>query len=156
MVRAMLRDDYASYQTGSGTGTLLDDDGRSSVPAGIDDTPGPGIPGIPGEHVPGGTVGPLVSVRERVSHGFDEDGNPMWGWTDVVTDVEAIAKGDRTEVSDIAGTSTVRGSYTLLYPAEYRDVKESAEVRAEGFLWRVFKVTRFPDRIMLDVERTDA
>jgi hypothetical protein len=152
MTRAMLRDDYASYRAG-GTGVLLDDDGRSSVQTGIGDTQGPIVPGDPN---PGAKVGPLVTVRERVSQGFDEDGNPMWGWTDVVADIESIATGDRTEVSDAAGTSTVRGSYTVLYPAEYRDVKESAQVRAEGFLWNVTKVTRFPDRITLDVERTDA
>lgn len=152
MTRVMLRDDYGRAGS-SGSGIRLDDDGRSSVQSGIGNTPDVGYPSDPGPH---SSVGPLVTVRERVTDGFDEDGNPRWAWTDVVTDIEAIAVGDRTEVSDAAGTSTVSGSFTLLYPAEYRDVKESAQVLSGGKLWDVTKVERFPDRITLHVERTDA
>jgi hypothetical protein len=150
MARAMLHDDYARSYPSGGSGILLDDDGRSSVPAGVSDTPGPGVPGA---GVPASRVNPLVTVRARVSGGYDDDGNPIWAWTSVVTDVEAILWEDRTEISDKAGTVVTVGTFTVLYPEEFPDIAETAQVLSDGKLWRIRKVDRATDRITLTVER---
>lgn len=155
MARAMLRDDYNRGPASSlnGGGVRLDDDGRSSVPTGIRDTPGPGVPGE--TPPPAHSVGPVVTVRERISQGFDDDGNPKWGWQDVVSNVETIAVEDRQEISDNAGSVLVSATVTFLYPDDYAPIRETAQVRLEGKLWRVVKVIPAPGRTTLKLERNE-
>lgn len=154
MARAMLHDDYKFYRA-SGTGIALDDDSRSSVPAGIN---GIGY----GDHVPGSpvtnptVVNPLVTVRQRYLKGTDEDGNPEYGWHTLFEDREAIRFESRSEVSDSTGLALVKSSVTVLYPADQPLVRETATVLTnDGNRWQVTKVERFPDRLQLDMERID-
>lgn len=153
MVRAMLRDDYNSYYAPGSSGALLDDDGRSSVPTRISDTPGPGVPGA---DTGGGTVNPSVTVRQRLQAGYDEDGNPEWVWSDVVKDQEAIMFVTRTEVSDAAGFASVKATVAFLYGGMMPMIRETASVTtSDGLIWSIAAAERFPDRYQLDLERID-
>jgi hypothetical protein len=149
----MLRDDYNSYYAPGSSGSLLDDDGRSSVPTGISDTPGPGVPG---EDTGGGTVNPLVTVRQRLQAGYDDDGNANWVWADVVRDQEAIMFTARDEVSNAAGIVTVKATVQFLYGGHMPTIRETASVKtSDGLVWSVAGSERFPDRYQLDLERID-
>ncbi|QOP66159.1 hypothetical protein SEA_DANIELLEIGNACE_18 [Arthrobacter phage DanielleIgnace] len=150
MARAMLRDDYGAYLNRPGIG--LDDDSRTSVPAGLRPFPDDTVPNDP--EVPSTTVNPLVTVRQRYQTGYDFDGNPEYGWHPLVTDAEAIQFVSRTESSDTSGLTVVKSTVTLLYTRDLPDVHETATVTtSDGFLWQVTNVERFPDRLQLALER---
>lgn len=150
MARAMLRDDYRNFWPDAGKGLRLDDDTRTAVPTRLGYSPV--VPGVPEDN---GSVNPTVTIRERYSDGYDEEGNALWGWTPVVAEVHAVQWESRTETSDRTGDAVVVARFTLLYPADYPDVRETAVVESGGHLWRVTAVERFPDRIGLVAERID-
>lgn len=152
MARAMLRDDYSGAYPEGGRGMRLDDDSLTSVKAGLGYDPV--VPGVPVPS-PGGSVNPTVTVRERISEGYDDDGNALWSWVAVVADAEAISWEQREEKSDTAAMAVVVGKFTILYPADYPDVRETAVVESGGHSWSVTGVERLPDRILLSVRRID-
>ena len=150
MPRAMLRDDYGRGPV-SCLGVSLDDDSQSSVPISLDPSDGH-TPGVPA-----GSLYPTVTVRERVTTGLDDDGNPKWSWIDTVKDVEAIYWVDRTESSDRGEIAVEKADITFLYPKDFPPVRESASVlTSDGKRWSIEKVDRFPDRIQLTVQRIDS
>jgi hypothetical protein len=153
MARAGLRDDWNAPPTNYKDRVRLDSEDPDVVTAAYGDWPVPPLSG--GTEGPGGSVNPTVTVRERVHAGYDDDGNSMWDWVPVVTDAEAIVWEQRTETSERANTAKVVGDFTILYPAAYASVRESAVVEALGKQWRVTSVERFPDRIQLVTERID-
>jgi hypothetical protein len=149
----MLRDDYSSYRAPGSSGALLDDDGRSSVQAGLapaNDTT------VPGEVGTVNVVNPLVTVRQRFQTGYDVDGNPEYGWHDLVVDREAITFESRTENSDSAGLTVVKSTVVFLYPADQPPVRETATVlTSNGYRWQITGLERFPDRLQLELERIE-
>jgi hypothetical protein len=147
----MLRDDYAGYYAPGTGGVRLDDDAQGRAYSGLSPTVDESVPG---SVEPGPTINPMVTVRDRVHDGYDDDGNPKWSWTDLISGRSAVYWKDRTEVSDAAGSAVVTAQLQILYPDDRPDIAETAQVLADGVLWRVTKVTRLPGRVLLDVERT--
>ena len=158
MVRAMLRDDYAApggYPDVSRRVRLYDDS-RSAVPTVIgglaDATPGDGSTITPTHP----EVFPTITVRGRFSTGYDDDGNPMWSWADVVKDQPALVWEERQEGDERANTSTVTATFTFLYPYSAPEIRESATVlTSDGRRWSVDKLVRAPDRYTATVTRID-
>lgn len=153
MARAGLRDDWNAPPTNYKDRVRLDGEDPDVVTGALGDWPVPPVDG--GTGGPGGSVNPTVTVRERVHAGYDDDGNSLWDWVPVVEDVEAVTWFQRTETSDRANTAKVVGDFTVLYPKQFADVRESAVVESAGKIWRVTSVERFPDRIRLLTERID-
>lgn len=158
MVRAMLRDDYASpggYPDVSRR-VRLSDDSHSAVPAvlgGYEDAiPGDGSTITHGPDV----VFPKITVRGRFSTGYDDDGNPVFAWADVVRDQPALMWEERQEGDERANTSTVTATFTFLYPYSEPEIRESATVLTDdGRRWDVTKLVRAPDRYTATVTRID-
>lgn len=154
MPRAMLRDDYAGYYAPGTGGVRLDDDVRSAgktvLAPDVDET----VPGsLP---APGPKINPLVTVRERFATGYDEDGNPMWSWADVISDQSAISFEEREEVSDVSNLTVQTATLLILYPYSAPAIRESATVLTDdGRRWDITGITRLPDRLQLKVERLD-
>lgn len=154
MARAMLRDDFGSYYTGSCIGTRLDDDSGSSVQIGIGDGTGSGPDG--GAFVPPANLYPLLTIRERFAAGYDDDGNPTWTWADVVDGVGMIAYETREEKDDRAGITLVKADMVFLHPFSAPAIRETATVRtSDGHRWSIDGLKRFPDRLQLEVTRID-
>lgn len=152
MARAMLRDDYGARL--NRPGIALDDDSRTSVPAGLRPFPDTTGPNDPVESP--NRVNPLVTVRQRYQTGYDFDGNPEFGWNPLVTGVEAIQFDSRHESSDSTGLTVVKSTVTLLYSRDLPNVHETATVTTDdGLLWQVTAVERFPDRLQLEIERLE-
>ena len=150
MPRAKLRDDYGPSPVNR-WGISLDDDSESSVPIELDPAGGHE------PQLPPGSMYPTVTVRERVTTGLDDDGNPMWAWTDSVKDVEAIYWVDRTESSDRGEIAVEKATITVLYPRDFAPIRESASVlTSDGKRWSIEKIDRFPDRCQLSVTRVDS
>lgn len=150
MPRSMLRDDYAGWYAPGTGGVRLDDDSQGRAQAVLSPVVDESVPGAV---VPGPTINPMVVVRERVHDGYDDDGNPKWSWTDLVSDRAASFVEDRTEVSDAAGSATVTATLLILYPDSKPEIRETAQVLINGVRWHVTKVARPPGRVILTVER---
>lgn len=153
MPRAMLRDDYAGYYAPGSGGVRLDDDVRSAGKAvlspTVDET-------VPGATVPGVSTNPLVTVRERFGTGYDDDGNVMWSWADVISEKAAISFEESEEVSDAGNTVLQKATLLVLYPYGEPAIRESASVLTnDGRRWSITSIERMPDRLQLKVERID-
>lgn len=150
MTRVRLRDDFRGYPR---VRVRLDDDSYpSAVPTRLDDD----CADCGGGELPADSIYPLLTIRERFSSGFDEDGNPMWMWADVVKDKSMISFETRTEKDDRAGITEVVADMVFLYPFSEPLIRESATVRtSDGYGWRITKIVRFPDRLQVTGNRID-
>lgn len=154
MPRAMLRDDYAGYYAPGTGGVRLDDDSRARGVAGLAPDVDETVPGaLP---APGTRINPLVTVRERFATGYDDNGNPIWNWADVITAQSAVSFEEREEVSDVSNLSVQTATLLILYPYSAPAIRESATVLTDdGRRWKITGITRLPDRLQLKVERID-
>lgn len=153
MPRAMLRDDYAGYYDTSVRGVRLDDDvragGTATLAPVVDES-------VPGSNKPGPNPYPLVTVRERFATGYDDDGNPMWTWADVISQSSALVFEERTESSDSANMAVETATVMVLYAYGEPPIRESATVlTSDGRRWRIKSLKRMTDRYQLDLERID-
>lgn len=149
MARAILRDDFPTYQPAN-PGLALDEDSRSSVPAILEGS----TDVIPGTPRPSGEVYPLVTVRERFSTGRNDDGDLLYSWADTVKDASMIFSETREEVNDKSGLTMIRATMSILYARSAPAVSESSTLHtSDGHSWSVLSVERLPDRLVFTAER---
>lgn len=97
---------------------------------------------------------PTVTVRQRVPQGYDADGDPLFSWTTVVSDV-AVLWEQRREMDDVAGVVDHLAVCQVLYDGNAA-VSESAVVETSfENVWRVVSVRQLPDRLEFDLHRVD-
>jgi hypothetical protein len=120
---------------------LLDGDRRPDL------VPVP-IPSLPGTD----RLLKSFTVRKRTITGEDVDGNSLYGWEDLFTQI-ALSWETRTEV-DAAGVTVVRAQLLIANPSDV-SIDESAVVLDVDTdeLWRVTQVADLPDAARLQLDR---
>lgn len=125
------------------------------VAAGLDDDPKPWKIA---------EVNPTLTVYVRtrpadIDDRYDDNGDPVFTWAALVEDV-AIEWESRTEVDEVAGSSWVSATATILYAGDEK-VDETAYVDVSpgdvhsGGQFRVTKVAQVPGRLELVMVRID-
>lgn len=94
------------------------------------------------------------TVRGRDRAGFDEDGNAVYAWSDLVTGA-ALEWSSRTEIDETAGVTKVVGTLLIANPGNI-PVPETSMVRdSDGRLWDVTGARAHPGSTALQLERLD-
>lgn len=119
---------------------------------------------------------PVLTVRQPTRNGFDDDGNPKWTWTTVLSGPAAyfeeltllgasgaatgparrLGRLGRFPVDPEAGKSVIYAQATMHFPGDYEgdEITESAKVYHEnGRRYSVTRVITHPDAIDLVLTR---
>jgi hypothetical protein len=100
-------------------------------------------------------VNPTLTVRKRTKTGYNDSGNAVFEWADVVTG-EAMVYESRMEFDDTAGVSVVMAKAVLIYDGD-DIVTESARVESDdGSSYRVTRVDQVPGVLTLEMTRIDS
>ena len=97
---------------------------------------------------------PVVTVRRRVSGGYDLDGSPMFTW-DTLVAATAIKATTRKEVSDATGATLEVGTLEVPCDPEVPTPTETCTAWVDGRRWEVTSVQRRSWGLRLQVERLD-
>lgn len=98
------------------------------------------------------SVNPTLTVSARTRTGYNDDGAPLFTWTEVLTG-EAILFEQRTEYDPDAGLTRVVGTATLLYEGAEKVVETAMVTDPAGGRWRVTAVSQTPGHLMLTLAR---
>jgi hypothetical protein len=143
MVRVELEDDRGFGRRDSAVRVALDPE-CCGEPWPLVTDPGVVIP-------PAGQV--WAVIRARTMQGFDDVGNPAFGWTDQLAGL-AFEFVQRTEYDAVAGLTNVVGTVAMLNP-DRLEIRETASVYVDGHSWRVTKVNSSGDAVTLAIQRLD-
>jgi hypothetical protein len=94
----------------------------------------------------------MMEVRVRTRTGYDDDGNPMWDWTTLVTG-STILHEERTEFDDDAGFTVVKAVATILYGGQTVVPETAVVVREDGVRYAVDSVSQVGTNLTLDMHR---
>lgn len=97
---------------------------------------------------------PVVTVRRRLSTGYDADGSPIFEWQTVVT-APSIQFTTRREVSDATGATLEVGTLEVPCEPEVETPTETCTAWVDGHRWEVTSVQRRSWGLRLQVERLD-
>lgn len=116
----------------------------------------PGMQAAPPAPPAGGDLlaGQSVTVRRRLRTGYDEDGNPEFSWTDVVSGA-VLGSESRRETDPVAGTSRWTATVTVLYDGPDWQDATAEVIDGRGLHWAVTAVLQLPGRLQLALARTE-
>lgn len=97
---------------------------------------------------------PTLAVRCRVREGFDANGDPEYGWAIAVEDV-AILWEERQETDSVAGVTRTLADAVILYDSDTIVTEAAMVVSSFGGVWRIASVSRLPDRLEMQLVRSD-
>lgn len=144
MVKVKLHDDVRTRVTPWGDVLAVEDLPYQGVPVALaEDNVGLGV-----------ETNATLTVHERHSTGYDEDGNQEFAWTTVLSGV-ACLRVTRAETNDVTGLSKVTATATMLNPADVLIAESAAVIDADGTTWNVTSVNREPGWVGFVMWRND-
>lgn len=141
MVKAWLHDDVTCDDVVPGVTVALSEDGGAVLTSIGGDTFGQV-----------GETNPVLTVRVRGVDGYDGDGNPQFVWLPVVSVVSTLTDS-RAVVDDRSGMTTIQAAAVVPYDGTTTITETATVTDSDGWLWRVAKVTQFPDRLEMTLSR---
>ena len=93
------------------------------------------------------------SIRARTPVGEDDDGNPKFGWAEILRQI-ALRWEKRTETDAESGATYVRGELLIANPDDLTITESAMAVDVETEeAWRILSVHDHPESTRMTVER---
>jgi hypothetical protein len=96
----------------------------------------------------------LVTIKERTSTGWDDDGNQTFEWFARCSDVPAVFWTQREEVSRDGGQTIIKAKTTVVYDGSEGEITERGVlITDDDVRWQLETVKAFSDRVDLTLMR---
>lgn len=97
----------------------------------------------------------VLTVRRRLRTGWDDAGNGVYSWSDVVTG-PVLGSESRTEADPVSGVARWTAQVTIGYSGPALENPTAEVIDQAGRRWQVTRLEQLPGRLRLRLSRVEA